>query len=229
MGDYGAMPKCDCKGTGYHGNKCAIPDCPAIGGPECPENYHCESNRLQPGKPDCVCNDSFCECPADYCNSKGVCQVQHYTDGLAKFVCDCFSGSYGETCQDTCNEQSCKNNGTCKLNGISHHCSCTYGWEGKSCEKKKSCLNYADLCLNEASCSEKGNCICLPGFDGEFCQFRNACFGKVCQRNSVCIVSSEEDDSFTCQCINDDCDFDSGEDPLSLSFVLVLLILLTFQ
>ena len=229
MGDYGAMPKCDCKGTGYHGTKCAIPDCPAVGGTQCPEYHHCEPNKFQPGKPGCVCDDSSCECPVNYCNGRGTCQVQRYTDGLAKYVCNCYLGAFGDTCIDSCDQNSCKNNGTCTMDGGSHACTCPYGWEGKSCEKKKSCLEHADLCLNEALCSQTGNCICQPGFDGQFCQFRNACFGQVCTRNTVCIVTVDGRDEFTCQCIDDDdCNVDNSNAHITYFSLFIGILCFSF-
>ena len=186
--DFWKSQTCTKTPKGYHGKTCSIPDCPAVGGIECPDHHHCEPNSLRPGKPNCVCNDDFCECPENYCHGHGICQAQRYTDGLAKFVCDCFSSYYGETCADSCNSTSCENGGNCLVStdSVSKSCSCPYGWEGRKCERKKSCQVHTDLCLNEAICSDTGHCICWPGFEGEFCEYTNACFGQVCQQNSVC-------------------------------------------
>jgi len=88
-------------------------------------------------------------------------------------------------------------------------------------------LKHADLCLNGALCSQMGNCICQPGFDGQFCQYRNACFGQVCSRNAVCIVTVDGRDEFTCQCIDNDsvCDADNSDINVT-SFSLFFFMLL---
>ncbi|KAL4229959.1 hypothetical protein ACF0H5_010350 [Mactra antiquata] len=155
--------RCECKTTGYHGNKCSIRDCP-------PEEYIKDINETT-GEPICTkcsqCNWNF----TDSCHPKNG-------------SCICSNGYEGDDCTKTCDSpyygEQCKHECICK-NGECHHVTgnctnCYAGYIGLRCEANCGTNKYGPHCEFDCKCPNTsecnaytGECHCLAGYIGPNC------------------------------------------------------------
>ncbi|XP_048248175.1 neurogenic locus notch homolog protein 2-like isoform X1 [Haliotis rufescens] len=122
--------------------------------------------------------------------------ADHYTcgpDGSKR----CVKGYGGLYCETTpCRASTCKNNGTCRINGTGHQCECAPGYSGISCETTPCTSNH---CKNQGTCRPTGstfNCSCPSGFNGTLCQ-TTPCSSNPCQNQGTCRPTGS---SFSCSC-----------------------------
>ncbi|CAH8527329.1 unnamed protein product [Schistosoma rodhaini] len=223
-GDY----KCIC-GTGYQGKYChqSINYCETM---PCMNNGIC-INGLEGYE--CICEEGFngvqCENPIDLCQPNpcqngGYCQHTLYP---GDFQCHCPPGWSGRWCEfqtdNPCNmAKICFNNGKCQQDHLSpalFKCECDKEWIGSVCQLRRpetrSCVQ-ENLCKNGATCVDSGNsfnCICRPGFDGQYCENEiNECNSMPCYNNGTC---KDLINSFECDCpkgfIGTDCRINVNE------------------
>ncbi|XP_060593463.1 multiple epidermal growth factor-like domains protein 11 isoform X2 [Ruditapes philippinarum] len=153
------LTMCNCEGTGYHGDTCAVRDCE-------------EGKYLVPGT-SAACQDCSCNWNnTDSCHPKsGSCSCKPgYTGNQCTETCT--MPFYGENCSKVC---SCAN-GDC--DHVTGECtSCYPGYIGEKCDKRcpdgywgKDCLKRC-ACENDAICHPRyGYCECLPGYFGKTCE-----------------------------------------------------------
>ncbi|KAM4697856.1 integrin beta-2 [Rhinophrynus dorsalis] len=134
------------------------------------------------GAGDCICGQCTCHTNEDP-NKKiygTYCQCDNWS-------CEQFQG------------ELCSGKGTCDCGS----CRCEDGYEGTSCQCKKSTLN----CMNERKsvCSGRGtcecdSCICNPGYLAPFCEHCPGC-PSPCSKFGACIechINKVSDDSRNC-------------------------------
>ncbi|KER32803.1 hypothetical protein T265_01276 [Opisthorchis viverrini] len=221
-GPHGTCVKTEDEGMGY---MCVCSS--GFQGKYCQEPVnHCEDNPCMHGGTcintldgvECMCQEGFvgplCETPQDLCHPNpcqngGNC---HHTIHPGDFFCSCDVGWSGRWCQlrteDPCNaSRICFNNGACHSNPHipgGFQCECGENWMGSVCHLRRpdsrACANRT-LCKNGATCVDVGdsfNCICRPGFDGQYCQNNiNECSSMPCYNNGTCV---DLINSFECQC-----------------------------
>ena len=106
------------------------------------------------------------------------------------------------TCNTTCSNHPCKNNGTCRpMEGKKFHCECEKGYAGHSCQSLDYCLS--DPCKHNSTCLISKNtvgflCQCSEGYEGDLCQKINPCFNNSCTNNGSCEGISEA--KYKCNC-----------------------------
>ncbi|KAH3825107.1 hypothetical protein DPMN_126980 [Dreissena polymorpha] len=89
--------------------------------------------------------------------------------------------------KDECQTQPCLNGGSCVSSADGNYCSCTSGFEGKSCEL--SAINDCPAinpCLNGGTCVDgQGSytCNCTATFQGPICE----CFSNFSMKGSHCL------------------------------------------
>ncbi|XP_044748344.1 sushi, von Willebrand factor type A, EGF and pentraxin domain-containing protein 1-like isoform X2 [Coccinella septempunctata] len=124
------------------------------------------------------------------------------------YECDCFKGYIGSHCEkriDVCQNNPCKNGGSCSvsfnsLNQPQYKCSCLENHFGSFCEQE---INTCKLkCLNGGKCIEyDGNeyvCLCPEGFEGETCEIGTLyCQDGLCENNGTCL---EKPTTYECSC-----------------------------
>ncbi|CAH8837423.1 unnamed protein product [Trichobilharzia szidati] len=223
-GDY----SCVCS-TGFQGKYCHQPI-----------NY-CEINPCMHGATcvnglesyECICEEGFsgtqCEKPIDLCQPNpcqngGYCQ---HTLHPGDFQCRCAPGWSGRWCEfhsdNPCSvSKICFNNGKCHQDHLSpglFRCECDHQWMGSVCQlrrpESRACVQET-LCKNGATCVDLGNsfnCICRPGFDGQYCENDiNECNSMPCYNNGTC---RDLINSFECDCpkgfIGTDCRINVNE------------------
>ncbi|KAH8859263.1 Protein jagged-1 [Schistosoma japonicum] len=205
--------QCVC-GTGYQGKYCHQPInyCETM---PCMHDATCV-NGLEGYE--CICEEGFsgvqCEIPIDLCQPNpcqngGYCQ---HTLHPGDFQCRCAPGWSGRWCEfqtdNPCNmAKICFNNGKCHQDPLSpglFKCDCDNQWVGSVCQLRRpetrSCVQ-ENLCKNGATCVDLGNsfnCICRPGFDGQYCENDiNECNSMPCYNNGTC---KDLINSFECDC-----------------------------
>ncbi|CAH8492945.1 unnamed protein product [Heterobilharzia americana] len=182
---------------------------------------------------ECICEEGFsgkqCENPIDLCQPNpcqngGYCQ---HTLHPGDFQCRCAPGWSGHWCEfhsdNPCNmSKICFNNGKCHQDHLSpglFRCECDNQWIGSVCQlrrpESRACVQ-ENLCKNGATCVDLGNsfnCICRPGFDGQYCENDiNECNSMPCYNNGTC---KDLINSFECDCpkgfIGTDCRINVNE------------------
>ena len=106
------------------------------------------------------------------------------------------------TCNTSCSNHPCKNNGTCRpMEDKKFHCECEKGYVGNLCQSLDHCLS--DPCKHNSTCLISKNtvgfsCQCSEGFEGDLCQKINPCFNNSCKNNGSCEGISET--KYKCNC-----------------------------
>ncbi|CAH8484551.1 unnamed protein product [Schistosoma turkestanicum] len=220
--------QCLCS-TGYQGKYCQelINYCETM---PCMNNAICV-NSLEGYQ--CICEEGFsgvqCEnaidlCQPNPCQNGGYCQPTLYP---GDFQCHCAPGWSGRWCEFQTNNpctmaKICFNNGQCYQDNLSpglFKCECDQQWTGTVCQlrrpESRACIQ-ENLCKNGATCVDLGNsfnCICRPGFDGQYCENDiNECNSMPCYNNGTC---KDLVNSFECDCpkgfIGTDCRINVNE------------------
>lgn len=129
-----------------------------------------------PGFAGLNCEEDIDECEANPCRNGAEC-----IDGINKYTCQCLPGFEGDRCQVNINECSkytpCQNDAKCTDLVADYSCMCKDGFGGKNCSVPLTGCQEV-LCLNGGTCvpwlvgedDHRGNCTCMPGFDGDVCQ-----------------------------------------------------------
>ncbi|KAM9017786.1 protein eyes shut homolog [Ara ararauna] len=113
-------------------------------------------------------------------------------------------GPFCEEPGDPCASQPCLNGGICQYNQYGYVCDCPAGFLGHSCEIDiNECSSRP--CQKGGTCIDLPNCLCAPGWTGEFCKFaENAClvYPNSCSDGATCIDMSQlgEQPLFQCLC-----------------------------
>merc|ERR1719483_438037 len=122
------------------------------------------------------CETNIDECAPGPCKHGAECE-----DGIAEYKCLCKPGYNGDRCQNDINEcdlfNPCKNDAVCQDEVADYTCHCQPGYGGKNCSVPLVGCEQVS-CLNGGTCTpylvgetdHRGNCTCVPGFDGEKCQ-----------------------------------------------------------
>ena len=78
----------------------------------------------------------------------------------------------------------CKNGGACEhvADPRGHHCACTSGWCGATCEVMNPCNNGGICVAMQEAFGYRAYCTCTPGWCGLTCDVMNPCInGGVCE------------------------------------------------
>ncbi|KAI6182462.1 Prolow-density lipoprotein receptor-related protein 1 [Aphelenchoides bicaudatus] len=190
-------------------------DMPNCGSDACTqEKISCDEKCVldAEGHPSCDCNEnSFLNpdghsctlwvekgCPEMTCkDSKGCYLMEQHCDG----VTNCDDGSDEIEClrpaRDPCNENLCKNNGTCKLEDGIVRCYCTEEFSGMYCTHRKC----EDFCLHgECKLDEftgLPSCKCNFGWNGKHCSEKMDFCKDFCFNNGTC---QEASNGVHCSC-----------------------------
>jgi len=122
------------------------------------------------------CQTNIDECETDPCLNGATC-----IDGIAMYTCECREGFNGAQCENDIDEcemyQPCQNGAKCIDMVADYKCDCETNFGGKNCSVPLTGCEEV-TCLNGGTCTpwllgeddHRGNCSCMPGFDGELCQ-----------------------------------------------------------
>ncbi|KAK3712866.1 hypothetical protein QZH41_016907 [Actinostola sp. cb2023] len=97
-----------------------------------------------------------------------------------------------------CEEDPCRNSGTCSASGSDFHCVCPLGYKGNRCELQSKCI--PSPCKNFGKCTELVNdyeCTCHIGFHGKDCDVESKCDPSPCRNGGYC---TETRASYICSC-----------------------------
>ncbi|XP_053381259.1 protein crumbs homolog 1-like [Mercenaria mercenaria] len=203
---------CNCL-LGYLGKQCQIHD-------------FCQRNMCQ-NNGSCVSSSSgytcsclqenygvYCQfndyCASEPCLNDGICH-----NDVTSFRCTCtnlFSGDTCETPVNRCENNVCRNGGSCFFNASDltsdYICSCVEGFTGVHCETDiDECQS--NPCQNGAVCVESNqqpwkffpgfHCSCVQGYSGPYCQYDvNECESMPCANNGTC---KDLVNRFECECM----------------------------
>lgn len=177
------------------------------------------------------CNNSVgnftCECKPGYfgrlcqydpsmtCELKKPCQNGgNCSDNATAFSCSCPEGFNGTTCEfdiRECEDQPCKNNGTCidsHFNASTpffagYRCECTVDYTGKQCETEID-LCKEEPCKNNATCKRLAyneyRCNCTPEYKGKNCTIFKPCHSAPCRNGATCHPTYYPVSNYTCTC-----------------------------
>ncbi|RNA00791.1 endothelin-converting enzyme 1 isoform X2, partial [Brachionus plicatilis] len=174
---------------------------PCLNGGQCMVNYN--------GGTSCIClpgySGSRCEiqspCTSNPCKNGGNC----ISTGFG-YRCECPAGTNGLNCEltDPCSLNPCKNNAVCRTSWNTNEkyvCECKIGYTGKYCERSvcepNPCANFGVCC---PTYDGSFTCICLYGYEGFRCEFRDPCKDNPCKNNGKCY--REGLDGYKCICEN---------------------------
>ncbi|KAF8561646.1 hypothetical protein P879_01399, partial [Paragonimus westermani] len=186
------QPRCDCRGTGYHGERCELNPCSAGG--YCYNGGVC---TMRGSLPYCECRGTGfhgekCRdpiCPPNYCFNRGRCVV----GPDEKPICECQGTGFGGPRCDkpVCTADACDNRGRCTVNmyGVPE-CDCAgTGFTGPRCQIP---ICTSDYCRNRGRCvvgpNNQPQCDCRgTGYTGERCE-RSICTEGYCANGGRCTV-----------------------------------------
>lgn len=179
---------CQCE-LGFSGIRCDISVCDKF----C-RNGSC---TIVNGTPWCTCHPGYkghqCdeETCSNYCLNQGTCKR---LNGGNRMLCLCPVGYRGRRCEK--NVCSCKNGGTCLVEGDRRRCACQPSFMGTHCEifVGSSC---ADMpCQNAARCeldevTLRPVCHCTAGYGGQFCERKQSAFDRCADycKHGTCITA----------------------------------------
>lgn len=233
LGVGGYECKCPWGFTGYNCERNFSPQSNACSSNPCPENKICKAseNSFQCVCPadrvgaNCeIFNDI---CVANPCLNRGVCEPRE----TGSYVCTCEKPWTGKNCEmvwkNPCTEESLKNTEItqfkdpwnernyiiCTDISIYHSMPCTTGTHFNELYGHCVRVGYEPVvcprnyCKNDAEClideDEKFQCVCKPGFTGEFCEKNiNEC--AVGGGNEACAGGKcvDQFNGFFCECSN---------------------------
>ena len=154
-----------------------------------------EPSESAPGV--CICQEGW---KGEACDTK--CGLQCQNGGTCKFngdfgqeKCNCIGDFHGKLCEfklDSClgDNLQCKHGGVCDVD--KKMCICPPEFYGDMCQ-------HFCMCLNNATCSGDGGCLCKPGFTGEYCEKDPNC---PCKNGGICFneYGVSEAKAQTCIC-----------------------------
>ncbi|XP_043930137.1 delta-like protein 4 isoform X3 [Protopterus annectens] len=152
---------------------------------------------------ECNCEEGWggllCDHDLNYCTHHRPCQngATCTNTGQGSYTCTCKPGFTGLKCEQrisVCDNNPCKNGGSCQEQEESYICHCTSKSYGSHCEHTTLTCDESP-CFNGGSCLQKDNgvgylCVCPPGFTGSNCERKTS----------------------PCSCANDDCIDDSQKE-----------------
>ena len=98
----------------------------------------------------------------------------------------------------------CKNGGACEhvADPRGHHCACTSGWCGATCEVMNPCNNGGICVAVQEAFGYRAYCTCTPGWCGLTCDVMNPCInGGVCEVREDAVGGFRTD----CACTSEWC------------------------
>ncbi|XP_071943652.1 adhesion G-protein coupled receptor G7-like [Antedon mediterranea] len=125
----------------------------------------------------------FCEtllnaCSNNACQNGAACvQVSGSCTAYTCSCATCYTGTFCETLLNACTNNACQNEASCvQVSGscTAYTCSCATCYTGQFCETFSS-NNTCDQCQNRGTCRQSSCdvCVCLPGFEGMFCEIQS--------------------------------------------------------
>lgn len=110
------------------------------------------------------------------CNSSdGSCSCSKGWKGINCEERVCSDHMFGENCESTC---ECEKNTTKSCHPFTGKCDCNAGWSSNLCNRPCPFLTWGENCQNECNCNGaqcnpiSGECVCAPGYQGMFIQFK---------------------------------------------------------
>ncbi|XP_078524125.1 uncharacterized protein LOC144792796 [Lissotriton helveticus] len=164
--------------------------------------------------PKCKCNDGFvADASESTCIDKNECQLdsqacdQACRNTIGAYQCGCGDGyqlddSNNRTCNriDFCRGSPCNNGGTCSSTLYGFVCTCTGGWEGKTCEKDVDECKTDNQCSRHSTCKNTPGsftCNCNAGWTGSTCsEDIDECLSSPCANGKCKNIPG----SYSCQC-----------------------------
>ncbi|XP_041106663.1 delta-like protein D [Polyodon spathula] len=158
----------------------------------------------------CNCQEGwgglFCNQDLNYCTHHKPCMngATCTNTGQGSYTCSCRPGYTGASCEieiNECDDNPCRNGGSCTDLENSFTCTCPPGFYGKNCEL--SAMTCADgPCFNGGRCSDNPEggyaCRCPVGYSGFNCEKKiDHCSSNPCANGAQCMDLGNE---YICQC-----------------------------
>nr|DBA26911.1 TPA: hypothetical protein GDO54_011108 [Pyxicephalus adspersus] len=158
----------------------------------------------------CNCQEGwgglFCNQDLNYCTHHKPCKngATCTNTGQGSYTCSCRPGYTGPNCEieiNECDNNPCKNGGSCTDLENSYSCSCPPGFYGKNCEL--SAMTCADgPCFNGGRCTDNPgggySCLCPVAYSGFNCEKKiDYCSSNPCANGAHC---EDLGNSYICQC-----------------------------